>query len=66
MNADSFEEETASARSETKETVTNEGQAPKVQVLLLLALIGVHRRPSAVPCLSFRRIKTLDGLTAPR
>jgi hypothetical protein len=49
MNADSFENETASARSDTEPTVTNEAQAPKIQVLLPLALIGVYRRPSAVP-----------------
>jgi len=49
MNADSFQKETASARSDTEPTVTNEAQPPEVQVLLSAALIGVHRRPSAVP-----------------
>jgi len=49
MNADSFEKEPASARSDTELTVTNEAQPPKAQVTLLLALIGVHRRPSVVP-----------------
>jgi hypothetical protein len=48
MNADSFEKETASARSDTQQAVTSEAQTPEVQVLLLSALIGVHRRPSAV------------------
>jgi hypothetical protein len=49
MNADPLEKETASARSHTKQTVTNNAQTPEVQVLLFPALIGVHRRPSAVP-----------------
>jgi hypothetical protein len=49
MNADSFENDTASARSDREPTVTNGTQAPKLQVSLLLTLIGVHRRPSAVP-----------------
>jgi hypothetical protein len=48
MNADSLEKETASARSHTEQTVTNEAQTPEVQVVLFPALIGVHRRPSAV------------------
>ena len=49
MNADSLEKETAPARFDTKPTVTSEAQTPKVQVWLLPALIGVHRRSSAVP-----------------
>jgi hypothetical protein len=49
MNADSFEKETASARSDTQQAVTSEAQTPKVEVLLFPAFIGVHRRPSAVP-----------------
>ena len=49
MNADSSEKKTASARPDTEQTVSNETQAPEDQVLLFPALIGVHRRPSAVP-----------------
>jgi hypothetical protein len=48
MDADVSEKETAPRALVTEPAVTNKAQTPEVQALLFPALIGVHRRPSAV------------------